>query len=171
MTEVPTLETNQRIEEIATKFFQIDGMTSRELMPYPHDPFREPALWKKYDHLSIRQRLDQMDECSEHDKGIFETITGSFGSGRGVDVGFVEVLRWYALAGHSMAQTLEIAGVYKIGAGGMTRFASAILEDYEGDLAFNFVVDGLAQNSSGVSVKTKEGREVQCSALVCTIPL
>ena len=164
------METNELIEKVATKFFQVDGMTSRELMPYPHDPFREPAVWKKYDHLTVRQRLDQM-EVPQYGKGLFETLTGSFGSAPGTDVGFVEVLRWYALAGHSMAQTFELAGVYKIGNGGMTALATAIFSEYAGDVAFNTVVTEVKQTDSIVTVSTQNGGEIKCSTLVSTIPL
>ena len=60
-------------------------------MPYPFEPFRE-ALWTKYDHLSIRACLSQI-EGSKEDKDIFETLMGTIGSAPGTNIGFVEVLR------------------------------------------------------------------------------
>ena len=60
-------------------------------MPYPFELFRE-ALWTKYDHLSIRARLNQI-EGSKEDKIIFETLMGTIGSVPGTDIGFVEPLR------------------------------------------------------------------------------
>jgi len=156
---------------VADKFFTIDGLSSRELMPYPHDPFREPAPWKQYDHLTARQRLDELDIPTLH-KGYFESIIGTFGSAPSTDIGFVEALRWYALGGHNLAQLFEIAGTYKLGKGGMTSFVRAILADARCDILFNTVVAEIVQNdASGVGVKSKNGRSFKAKQVISTIPL
>ena len=54
----------EELEATLSKFFTIDGLTARDLMPWPMDIFREPAPWKRYDRLSLEGRLDAMPELS-----------------------------------------------------------------------------------------------------------
>lgn len=168
---VSPLEVNEISERVAARMFQIDGHTSRTLMPYPHDPLREPAPWKAYDHLSVRQRLDQLHDTPQAERNIFEAITGSFGSAPGTDTAFLEALRWYALGGHSMAGMFELAGIYKIGGGGMTSLALAILGDYKGDILLNTPVQAICQTARGVTIETKSGKSIKAATVISTIPL
>ena len=170
VAEVTGDEVFATAEEVAEAFFAVDGMSSRALMPYPHYPFREPAHWKRYDHLTVRQRLDELD-LPQTQKDIFETLTNSFGSSPGSVTGFTEVLRWYALAGHSMARVFEMAGVYKIGKGGMTSLARAILDDFRGDILLNAEVGEVAQDNTDVVIRTRRGQQVRAKVVVSTIPL
>lgn len=139
-------------------------------MPYPHDPLREPALWKKYEHLSAKDRLDQLD-IPQIEKDMFDAMISSFGSVPGSQCGFVEVLRWYALGGHSMAGVFERAGLCKLGNGGMTSLALSILSEYRGHLLFNTVVDKVDQTGNGVTLTTKNGRRIEAKYVISTIPL
>ncbi|EXJ68493.1 lysyl oxidase-like protein 2/3/4 [Cladophialophora psammophila CBS 110553] len=158
-------------QAVAEKFFTIDGLSSRELYPYPHDPFRTPAPWKKYDHLTVRQRLDQLDLPTLH-KGYFESTVNSFGSAPSTEIGFIEALRWYALGGHNMAQVLELAGIYKLGKGGMTSFSRSILQDAQSDILLDTVISEVIQNDpSGAVVRSKKGRTFKAKAVICTVPL
>ena len=88
------METAAAVQRAADAFFSIDGLTSRDLMPYPHDPMRQPALWTKYDHLSAKDRLDQLD-IPQIEKDLFDGMISSFGSVPGSQCGFTEVLRWH----------------------------------------------------------------------------
>ncbi|KEF59641.1 lysyl oxidase-like protein 2/3/4 [Exophiala aquamarina CBS 119918] len=158
-------------QAVAEKFFTIDGLSSRELMPYPHDPFREPGPWKAYDHLTARQRLEQLDLPTLH-KGYFESSINTFGSAPSTEIGFVEALRWYALGGHNMAQVFENAGAYKLGNGGMTSFARSILADARSDILLNTVVSEIIQNNaSSVVIKSENGRTFEAKKVISTIPL
>ena len=161
----------ETLERVAQAFFTIEGKTSRELMPYPHDPFKSPAPWMKYDHLSVKDRLDILIEFSSWEKALFESNASTFGSAPGKDTGFTEALRWYALGGHSMAGVFELAGIYKIGNGGMTSFARAILCDYTGDMLFGCTVKEVSQSGSGVKITTGSGRCIKANLAISTIPL
>ncbi|OCT54707.1 Monoamine oxidase N [Cladophialophora carrionii] len=167
----------EAIQAVAEQFFTIDGLSSRELMPYPHDPFREPAPWKRYDHLTVRQRLDQLDDLPVSHKGQFESSVNTFGSAPSAEIGFVEALRWYALGGHNMAQVFELAGVHKLAKGGMTSFARAILQDSRSDILLDTAISEIIQQngsgggSGGVVAKSKDGRTFRAKAIVCTVPL
>lgn len=151
--------------------FQIDGYDSRTLMPYPHDPLREPAPWKQYYHLSVRQRLDQLHDIAQADRDMLESLMNSFGSAPGSKTGFVEALRWYALGGHTMAGLFELAGIFKLGGGGMTSLALAILGDCKGDVLLNTAVAAISQNSQDAVITTKSGRKIKAKSVISTIPL
>jgi phytoene dehydrogenase-like protein len=171
LREVSAPEVGEMTEKVAARMFQIDGHDSRTLMPYPHDPLRLPAPWKQYDHLSIRQRLDQLDDVPQADRDMLESMMNSFGSAPGSKTGFVEALRWYALGGHTLAGLWEIAGVFKLGGGGMTSLARAILGDFTGDVLLNTPVAAISQDTRGAMVTTQTGRQIKAKSIVSTIPL
>lgn len=156
--------------QVAEMFFTIAGKTSRDLMPYPHDPLREPAPWKKYDHLTIRDRLKQLN-IPQRQKNLFETLCNSLGSTSGSEIGFTEALRWYALAGHSMDRMFEAAGVYKLGNGGTTSLARSMLADFAGHILFNTAVESIEEQIHSVKVSVGGGRQFTADHTVCTIPL
>lgn len=159
------------LEKVAAKFFTIDGLSSRELMPFPHEPFRDPGLWQKYDHLTVKQRLDQLTGFSSFEKDLFESNVSTFGSASGAETGFTEALRWFALGGHSMAGVFERAGIYKIGHGGMTSFAPAILNEFKGDIVTDTVVEQIDEGRNGVTLHVSGGRKFHGKAVISTIPL
>jgi hypothetical protein len=163
-------ETFGVVDRLTQQFLSIDGETSQTLMPYPHDPQREPRLWAKYDHLTMMQRLDMMDP-PRRDRALFEAYMGLCGLGKPDDVGFTEVLRWYALSGHSMAAMYEQTSVYKLGKGGMTSFAKAILSEVHADRLMSTQVAEISQANGKVHVKTNGGLQITASAVVSTIPL
>ncbi|KAM5356649.1 hypothetical protein ACJ41O_003295 [Fusarium nematophilum] len=169
-SEIDSEEVALAIQRAADAFFSIDGLSSRDLMPYPHDPFRQPALWTRYDHLSVKDRLEQL-EIPQIEKDLFDAMISSFGSVPGSQCGFTEVLRWYALGGHSMARVFEIAGTYKVGKGGMSLLARSILGDYKGHVLFNSTIDKVEQKRASVELSTKDGRRIEARYVICTIPL
>jgi hypothetical protein len=156
---------------IADKFFAIDGLTSRELMPYPLDVLRSPAPWTKYDHLTARGRLDQINDESPDDKEVFEGLLNTFGGVDGTELGWTEALRWFALGGHDIGRLMEFAGVYKLGGGGMTMLARSILGDYRGDVLMNTTISHIAQDEQRVTLKAGDGRQLRAKQVVCTAPL
>lgn len=168
--QVATVDAKQ-LNNIAARFFQIDGHDSRTLMPYPHDPLRQPAPWRDYDHMTIKQRLDQLTDIPQSDRDYFETYTNTMGGAPGEGTAFVEFLRWYALSGHTMTLFLECVGIYKLGKGGMTSFANAILNDYSGDRIFNTVVSSIQERDSAVDLIMSDGRQIRAKAAISTILL
>lgn len=165
------IEKNAKVlDEVAQEFFTVDGLDSRALMPFPHDSLRRPGPWRKYDHLSVKDRLNSLHHVSQRDKDCFESTINTFGSAPG-DMGFVDALRWYALCSHSMTSISEKGAIFKIGNGGMTSFARAIFEDFKGDRLFNTAVSEIEHTDTDVTVKTTLGLKLKATAVVSTIPL
>ncbi|PWY64567.1 flavin-containing amine oxidase [Aspergillus eucalypticola CBS 122712] len=158
--KVSVEEYQATLERVASEFFTIDGRDSRALMPYPHDPLREPAPWKRYDYLSVGERLgmSDLDGLSVWEKELFASNVSTFGSAPVKDIGFVEALRWFALGGHTMAGVFELAGV-------------AVLGEFTGHVCFGAVVERIDHGREKVEVVMKDGRRVGAGAVVSTIPL
>ncbi|KAF4447081.1 hypothetical protein F53441_9380 [Fusarium austroafricanum] len=158
-------------ERIARKVFSIDGLTSQELMPYPHDPPRTSALWSKYDHLSLQDRLDTITDETDEDKAVFQATTNTFGASPSHAIGFTDALRWYALGNHTLEHLLPQLGLYKLGKGGMTSFARAIFDDFSGAALFGAEITNISQTPTKAIVTTKDGRSISAGRIICTIPL
>lgn len=187
MQTIPPDTVAETAQRVADAFFSPGGQPSRYWMPYPHDPLRNssgppsssssPAQqqpWHTLDRLSVADRLAQLgDAFSAEEKDVFETLVASFGSAPGGDIGFVEALRWYALGGHSMQGVFELAGVYKLGGGGMTGFAREVVGEFCGDKVFGAVVERVEQDGEGVRVVVvaRERRVFKAKQVVCTVPL
>jgi monoamine oxidase len=161
---------NARCAAIAEMLFSIDGLTPRELMPYPHDPSR-PQPWMKYDSMSVQHRLDQLD-ISLEDKQLFAAHTNSFGSATARDIAYTDALRWYALGGYSLATMYDAAASYKLGNGGTTNMARNILNEYHEDRVLNKVVTAVQETrGSRVLVRCADESSYSARMVVCTIPL
>jgi hypothetical protein len=151
-------------------FFSIDNVRPRELMPFPHDPAR-PQPWQKYDHLSVQDRLNQLD-LSQYDKDLFVCHATCIGSGTAPEVAWTDALRWYALAGYSLPTMYDAVGCYKLNKGGMTNFARHIFAEYRGDILLNQGVTSIEQHPvTGVKITCNDGASFQAGWAVCTIPL
>ncbi|KAJ6130251.1 hypothetical protein N7512_003031 [Penicillium capsulatum] len=169
--EVPLQEVGSILERVGAESFTVDGLDSRALMPFPHDPFREPALWRQYDHLTVKQRLDQLSNFSDFEKSLFESDVNTFGSAPGSETGFTEALCWFTLGGHSMVRVFEKAGIFKLGHGGMTAIARGILDDFKGDIVLSTVVESIDEGRQGITLRTRDGQSIDAKAVISTILL
>lgn len=163
-------EYNAKCAEMAEKVFSIDGMTPRQVMPYPYEPSRTQP-WMKYDHMSVQDRLDQLDEPTA-DKELFGAHTNSFGSGTASEIAYTDALRWYALGGYSMATMYDAVGCFKLGNGGMTNLARHVLSQYTGDRVLNKAVTSVQDtDASQVTVDCADGSSYKAQRVICTTPL
>lgn len=143
-------------------------------MPWPHDPFREPALWKQYDYLSVRDRIEQLRVTGKYDEQslqAFEAMANGNSLSKSDRQGFVDLLTWHAYGGHNFEGMVNAMGSYKIGQGGMSSFAEKFLRDYTGAFALNSVVVGIVQDGQYVEVTLEDGRMFRAQDVVSTIPL
>lgn len=159
------------MEAVLADFLSIDGLTAQDLVPWPMDIFRDPAPWKNYDHISVQNKLDMMPHLSQEAKTLIEmNYAGVSGTSAG-NTAFTSATRWYALGGYTFAGSNAVGGSYKIGGGGMTSLARALMEETVCDRLFGAAVTTIAQNDRGATVETQDGRTLKAGAVVCTIPL
>lgn len=164
-------ELDATLERVTEKFFTVDGMTARQLMPYPHDLFHQPSQpWMRYDDWSIQERLDDLDATVE-EKNLLKAHFNSIACVNGKLTAFTEALRWYALGGYSMQGMYETVGTFKLGKGGMTSLARSILSDYKGDVLMRATIKKISQDMDSVTLATTTGRYVRARCVICTIPL
>lgn len=159
------------IEIALAEFFTIDGHTARRLMPWPMDVFREPAPWKRYDHMSIKDRLDSMPSLTLEARNLIEMNYTANSGTDAANTAFSGALRWYALGGYTFAGTTAVSGTYKIGNGGMTSLANAMVRELHCDRSFGTEVMCITQDDEGVTLQTKDGITLTAGHVVCTIPL
>lgn len=159
------------IETALADFFTIDGLTAKQLMPWPMDVFREPAPWKRYDHLSIKDRLDSMPSLTIEARKLIEMNCTANSGTDAANTAFLGALRWYALSGYTFAGTTAVSGTYKISNGGMTSLASAMVQELNCDRSFDTEVTAIIQDDEGVTLQTKGGNTLTAGHVVCTIPL
>ncbi|KAK4494257.1 hypothetical protein PRZ48_014555 [Zasmidium cellare] len=153
------------------EFFTIDGLTARELVPFPHDPSRPGVqAWEKYDHLSMRDRLEQLD-WSDEDRDIVEGSFNAAGLAPGRDIAFTAALKWWALGGYDLQGFAATAASFKLGQGGMTGLARRVLAEYNGDRLFGAAVKKIEQQGEGVKIHLDDGKTIAARRVVCTIPL
>ena len=159
------------IETALADFFTINGLTARQLMPWPMDVYREPAPWKWYDHLSIKDRLDSMTSINMEARDLIEMNYTANSGTDAANAAFSGALRWYALGGYTFAGTTAVSGTYKIGDGGMTSLANAMARELNCDRSFGTEVTAITQGDEGVALQTKDGNTLTAGRMVCTIPL
>ncbi|KAK2736977.1 monoamine oxidase n [Colletotrichum kahawae] len=153
---------------LATAFFNVDGHGGRNVMPQPTRPLldREAiAIWD----ISAEERIDQMD-VTDKEKGllrIWMSISGLTDVSR---IGFVSLLRLYALSGYNFQQYLEINGTFKL-PGGTTALADMIFAEFKGASLFSRHVTSIASHSTSATVQVKNGQEFTASHVICTIPV
>ncbi|KAM0723455.1 hypothetical protein Q7P37_000441 [Cladosporium fusiforme] len=163
--------TEDEIEAALADFLSIDGLTAQELMPWPMDIFREPAPWKKYDHLSLREKLDMMPDLSQEARYLIELNYGGVSGTSAEETSFTSAVRWYALGGYSFAGSTAVGGTSKIGNGGLTSLARLMASETPCDRLFDTAVTRVAQDDEEVTVDTEDGRTLKAGSVVSTIPL
>ncbi|KAF4552156.1 Monoamine oxidase N-like protein [Elsinoe fawcettii] len=163
--------TDALLEVLFEDFFTIDGLTARDLMPFPHSSVRTAhSEWCKYDAMSIKDRLDEMKRPSQ-ELELIEAHLKSFGSCPNDQGSYTDALRWYALGSYSVHTMYEATGCFKFGKGGTTALAGYILDDFAGDQLFDCVVESLVQHNGEVTIGLKSRPSITATYVVCTIPL
>ncbi|UZP40231.1 hypothetical protein NXS19_008047 [Fusarium pseudograminearum] len=143
-------------ERLARKVFSIDGYTSKELMPYPHDPSRVAPGANTTISVSVTDLIpSQMRQTRL--RHIFKALQTPSVPPRQTK---------------SASRKLSgEAGLYKLGNGGMTSFAKAIFDDYSGAALFSTEVTKISQTPDKAIITTKDGRSLSAGSIICTIPL
>ncbi|KAF9877503.1 monoamine oxidase n [Colletotrichum karsti] len=153
---------------LAEAFFNVDGDGGRIVMPQPTRPLYNREAIVKWD-ISVEERLGQMD-ITEHDKELLRMWMATAGLTDVSRIGFLSLLRLYALSGYDFQRYLEANGTFKI-PGGTTALADMMFAEFKGASLFNRHVTSIASESTRATVKTKAGEEFSASHVICTVPV
>jgi len=145
----------------------VDGV--EEALPLPHDPLYAIEKLRRFDRLTIEQRLDQLDLDAE-ERAVLIAELESLANAPLDDAGAVSVLRWHALSGYSLALTQFTGGRVLIaqGTGALLR-AIASAAPFERRLGTK--VAAVTQRGGGVEVQTTEGEGLRGRVAVVAVPV
>lgn len=105
-----------------------------------------------------------MPHLSQEAKTLIElNYAGISGTSAG-NTAFTSALRSYALGDYTFAGSNAVGGTYKIGNGGMTSLARAMLDETSCDRLFGMEVVGVNQDDKGVTIETKDGRTLKAAS-------
>ena len=142
---------------------------SQEIYPRPFDPFHAMDAVTKYDHLSIRDRLNEI-KLSQDMADIMDGFWAVCGHNRNTEGGFTEMVRWYALAGHDFTTLNDAVARFKIKTGTIS-LINAMIEDAKPEVVLGTPIEKVVQNADGVVVTTEEGQTLSARRAICAAPL
>jgi pseudooxynicotine oxidase len=145
----------------------VDGV--EEALPLPHDPLHALAKLKRFDRLTIAQRLDQL----ELDREEYEVLAAELESLANAPLdqaGAVSVLRWHALSGYSLALTQATGGRVTI-VGGTRALLHAIASVAAFEQHLGVAVAAVSQGADSVEVHTRDGGTFQARVAVVAVPV
>ncbi|KAL6352296.1 hypothetical protein LRP88_14409 [Fusarium phalaenopsidis] len=104
-------------------------------------------------------------------KGLIEGIVGNEDFD---NVGFFDVLRWWALSGYSTSGLYEFTEVYKIKEG-QTHFALQFFKEAVQSQRLSYIfktrVESVSDKTGSVTVTLRDGRQFRGRLLISTVPL
>ncbi|MFG2050642.1 flavin monoamine oxidase family protein [Micromonospora sp. NPDC048935] len=156
-------EAYARQAELFTPFF--DG--SQQIFPRPYEPLYREGLVRRFDGLSLRDRLDQLNYPPEDEIRLTST-TALFGgsSQRGA---LTMLQQWWELAGGTF-DDFHGLNTYRP-ATGTASLARALLADAAPTLLLNSPVASVVQRGGRVQVVTRAGRRFTAPEVIVAIPV
>ncbi|MFT4416798.1 flavin monoamine oxidase family protein [Fredinandcohnia humi] len=143
---------------------------ARKHFPYPYDPLREFKGLKKIDHMSVGEKLKELELHKETFDLVYSLWALHFNSTL-EEAGLTQAYRLAALVGHNWKLIQETASVYKL-SDGTKALIKSILNDAKGaNLRLSTIVSKVERTSTGYKVGTIEGNEFTSTSVVAALPL
>ncbi|KAH7141561.1 hypothetical protein B0J13DRAFT_503979 [Dactylonectria estremocensis] len=171
-----SLETFDKLTDQVFKIYcNVDGEEGKTAIPFPHDSLCNPDA-RVYESLSVNDRLNQVRESLTKTqmcilKGLIEGIVGNEDYD---NVGFFDVLRWWALSGYSTYGLSEFTEVYKVKEG-QTHFALQFFKEAVQSQRLSYIfktrVESVSDKNDTVTVTLRDGRQFRGRRLISTLPL
>ena len=162
------------MQSALNKFADVDGQRGRLIMPYPHNPGYNKAVWE-YDKLTCRDRISQISDSLTPDElcGLEGYLLMTSGSTI-ESMSFFEFLHWWALCGHSYRGCFEHLIKYKFRRGQSSfaiNFWNEAVSTRNLSYSFNTPVAKVITNNPEVEVVSAGGARFRCRRLISAIPL
>jgi len=138
---------------------------AKSVFPLPFTPFLTEA-YKKYDGLSNADRINQM-ELTELQRTTLLRTTNIQCNNSPTEGGYIEALRWYALAnGHddTYADSLSRFSLKE----GTTHLLNCIVKDTKAVIKLNSLVTEINQTDEQVTISTGSTTYISTSCIVAT---
>ena len=140
-----------------------------ELFPRPFEPFLTESAWRARDHLTVAQRLSELG-LSGRQHYFADSFCGGVTHNYPDVCGYIDVLRWYALAGFTAEGVMNAAARYKLKEGTKS-LIDKMIEEGKPEVRLNTVVEKVSQSGGKVSVVTEGGERFTALAAIVTLPL
>jgi monoamine oxidase len=161
-----TLEERDAIAQRGWDRF-VEGV--EEALPLPHDPLHAIDKLRRFDRLTIAERLDELElDAEEH--AVLTAELESLANAPLNDAGAVSVLRWHALSGYSLALT-QFTGGRVVIAQGTRALLHAIGSGAQFEQRLGAKVTAIAQGDGGVEVQTSGGAGYRARVAVVAAPV
>lgn len=138
---------------------------AREVFPQPFQPFTTDKV-KDFDHLSARDRIDEMP-LSDLARDTLLRTAGMQCNNAADAGGYIEALRWYALANcHDETYAASVSRFTL--AEGTKALLDAMVRDSNARIELSTTVERVAQQDCGVTVETSQGAVRAAHCIVAT---
>lgn len=171
----PIHHQEQMFSKVWSLFCDVDGSALRETIPYPFDSMRNFSAMAKWDRLSCKDRLQQINgQLTSEEVGLLEAIILQMGGGPLEQLGFLDAMRWWALGGWTPTGLNDIGLRTRLGSGQST-LARRIFDHAKstGRLSYSFStpISSITDKGGVVEVTSRRAETWRARNVVCTIPL
>lgn len=167
-------ELRPKIQEILTKFSDVDNVQGRSVIPMPQNPLVAMEILQKYDQLSIQDRFDQISDAFGDDEEIRQVIAALLSINVQADMatgGFIDHLCSWAHGNYEANTRSDVGSRYKL-ADGMSALVQAVLDDCRDvQLVLSMPVMSVHSIDNQVTIRTSTGQLYTSCVAVSTVPL
>ncbi|KAH6995155.1 hypothetical protein EDB80DRAFT_897396 [Ilyonectria destructans] len=153
---------------LVASFFDVDGQGGRNIFPQPHRPLENAEGVAQRD-ISVEERINQLNLSAAENK-LMTIWMATMGLAEVSQVGFLSVLRLYALSGYDFPKLLEMNGTFKI-QGGTMALANAMFAEFKGAALFNRKAKLITSQSVGARVVIEGGETFTANRVISTVPV
>jgi phytoene dehydrogenase-like protein len=140
---------------------------SSEMFPLPLRPF-ETGLAEKHDRVTAADPLADIADPFVRDfvDGFVATAVGN----RAREAAWVEMVRWYALAGHNYIGLVEALARYRF-KDGTKALIDAMVADGKPEVRLGVAIARVEQHGARARVTSRAGDSLEARAVISTLPL
>ena len=162
---------NTMAENMGQLFPLVDAFAqaAQQLFPRPFEPHTSMAQICQYDHLSNEARLNELD-LTPLQRVLLNRLLAMQCHNHPKHGGYVEFLRWYALARGDMETYFSAASRYQF-KGGTQTLVNALLNDIRADIHLSCPVASIHQSDDGVSITVEGGQIISARQAIVALPL
>lgn len=150
------------------KYVNVDEQMGRTVFPRPYDPLFTDN-WKKYDAVSLTDRMKQVDLNAE-ERDVLNSLLTICCHNDPAQGGFLDMLKWNANAYYDVGVLWDMCARYKIKEG-THALIQAMVDAAKPDVLLGMPVQEVHQNATGVQVKAADGKAYKAKAAVVALPL
>ncbi|WP_052295488.1 flavin monoamine oxidase family protein [Paenarthrobacter aurescens] len=138
--------------------------------PRPYEPLYAREELKRFDGMSIQDRIDQLEDLTTEQRDILNAYYSLCCDAPATGGGLATMVRWFALSGKSVSATFDMLTRFKI-AGGTKSLIDKMIADSSAVVRLDTPVASIHSNEEGSTVTLSSGETVRASAVVVALPI